>query len=478
MVREVTQGTTPASPRMRTMRITGESLAFAPNYIDSAEIRADRMLGDPVKNMQSSAGAVNFELSYPTDNTPLSEVIRSAMLNAWVNTPTFFNDGTADSVITDAGTVANTYAVTAGGAAVVLGHLVRATGFAQTANNQIFRAASSTATTIVGTALSLVAETAPAAAAKLKVVGFQGTSADITATSTGLASTALDFTTLGLAIGQWVKIGGTTTGFRFATAALNDFARVTVIAAHALTLDNLPATWTTDVGTGKTINVYFGDEIKNGITPSSVTIERGFLDQTVPTYIVNTGMEINTLVTTITSKANITGVATFTGMGGGEGPTTLSGTPDTATTNLVMAANANVGRLGVNGSQLVGPNWAQSVTFSINNNLRTIESVDSTSPVAIKEGECTVTGDMNMYFGSDTELAAFYAGTTRPINTRVAKANQAIIFQAPRATYKSGGNPSATAKNTDVMIKVTWGASFDSATNAHIIVDRFEYYEI
>lgn len=458
--------------------MTGESLAFAPNYIDSAEIRADRMLGDPVKNMQASSGNINFEMSYPTDNTPISEILRSAMLNAWVNTPTFFNDGTADSIITDAGTVANTYAVASGGTAVVLGHLVRATGFAQPANNQIFRAASSTGTTIVGTALSLTAEPAPLGTAKLKVVGFQGASADITATTTGLASTALDFTTLGLAVGQWVKIGGTVTGFRFATSALNDFARVTAIAAHALTLDNLPVGWAVDAGTGKTINVYFGDEIKNGVTPSSVTIERGFLGQTVPTYIVNTGMEVGTLTTTITSKANITAVAAFTGMGGGESQVTLSGTPDPVTTNLVMAANANVGRLGVNGSQLVGPNWAQSVTFVIANNLRTLESVDSTSPVAIEAGECTVTGDMNMYFGNDTELSAFYTGTTRPINTRVAKANQAIIFQVPRATYKSGGNPSATAKNTDVMIKCSYQASVDTATNAHIIVDRFEYYEI
>jgi len=459
------------------MRMTGESLSFEPNYIDSAEIRADRMLGDPVKNMQASSGNINFELSYPTDNTPISEIIRSAMLNTWVNTPTFFNDGTADSVITDAGTVASTYSVVSGGAAVVLGHLVRATGFAQTANNQIFRAASSTATTIVGGS-ALVAETAPAATAKLKVVGFQGVSGDISATSSGLASTTLDFTTLGLAVGQWVKIGATATANRFATSQLNDFARITVIADHALTLDNLPATWTTDTGTGKLITVWFGDEIKNGITPSSVTIERGFLGQTVPTYIVNTGMEVGTLVTTITSKANITAVATFTGMGGGESQVTLSSTPDPATTNLVMAANANVGRLGVNGSQLVGPNWAQSITFSLANNLRTIESVDTAAPVAVREGSCTVTGDMNMYFGNDTELAAFYAGTTRPINTRIAKANQAIIFQVPRATYKSGGNPSATAINTDVMIKCTYGASIDTATNAHIILDRMEYYEI
>lgn len=461
---------------MRTMRVTGESLAFAPNYIDSAEIRSDRMLGDPVKNMQASTGGINFELSYPLDNTPISEVMRSAMLNSWVNTPTQFNDGTASSAITNAGTTAGTYVVASGGASFVLGMLVQASGFTNAANNQLFRVSLSTGTTVVG-ATGLTVESAPPGTAKLKVVGFQGASGDITATATGLGSTTLDFTTLGLAVGQWVKIGGTATSFRFATAALNNFARITAIAAHALTLDNLPTGWATDTGTGQTINVYFGDQIKNGTTPSSVTIERGFLGQTVPTYIVNTGMEVDNFTTTINSKANIVCSSTWVGMGGGESTTTLSGSPDAATTGLVMAANANVGRLGVNGSQLVGPNWAKSVTFVIANNLRTIEAVDSTSPVAIREGECTVTGKMDTYFGNDTELAAFYAGTTRPINTRVAKNGQAVIYQVPRATYKSGGNPAASAKNTDVMASFSYQASYDSLTSAHIIIDRFEYFE-
>lgn len=477
LVREVTAGTTPNTPRMRTMRITGESLSFSPNYIDSDELRADRMLGDPIKNMQASSGGINFELSYPVDNSPLSEVIRSAMFNAWVNTPTFDNDGTADSVITDAGTTANTYVVTSGGAAVVAGHLVRATGFGQSANNQIFRATSSTATTIVGTALSLVAETAPAAAAKLKVVGFQGASADITATASGLGSTALNFTTLGLVPGMWVKIGGTAAGDKFATAACNDWARITAVAANLITLDNLPSGWATDSGTGKTIKVWFGDQIKNGTTATSLSIERGFLGQTVPTYIVNTGMVVGTLTQTIASKAKIVGSASFTGMGGSESTTALDASPDAATTGLVMAANANVGRLGVNGSQLVGPNWSKEISFVIENNLRTVEAVDSAAPVAVREGECKVTGKMSTYFGSDTELAAFYAGTARAINCRVAKNSQAIIYQVPRATYRGGGNPSASAKNTDVMADFEYQASYDTTTAAHIIMDRVEYYE-
>jgi hypothetical protein len=461
---------------MRAMRITGESLSFPPTFVDSDEVRADRMLGDPIKTMQGSIGGINFELSYPVDNSPLSEIMRSALFNSWVNTPTFFNDGVADSIITDAGTVASTYAVASGGAVVGVGSLLRATGFSNSANNQVFRASASTSTTIVG-GTSLVAESVPPGTATLKVVGFAGVAGDIAATSTGLSSTVLDFTTFGFTVGRWVKIGGTAAGDKFSTAANNDWARVTSIAANALSLDNLPATWAADVGTGKTIKVWFGDYIKNGVTPSSITIERGFLGQTTPTYITNNGMVAGNMTFNIASKAKITGSVAFTGMGGGESTTALSASPDPITTGLVMAANANVGRLGVNGSQLVGPNWCKDISFIVENNLRTIESVDSASPVAVREGECKVSGKMDTYFGNDTELAAFYAGTTRPINTRIAKNGQAILFQVPRATYRGGGAPNATAKNTDVMISFDYQASADVATNAHLIIDRLPYFE-
>ncbi len=476
-VREITPGTTPNTPRMRTARMTGESLSFTPNFVDPDEIRPDRMNVDPIMTIKEPAGGVNFEQSFPDDNSFLSDMYRSAMFNPWVNTPVFDNDGTADSVVTDAGTTSNTYVVASGGAAVKMAHLVRATGLTNAANNQIFRAASSTGTTVVGTGLSLTAETAPPAAAKLKVVGFQGASADITATASGLGSTVLDFTTLGLVVGQWIKIGGTAAGDKFATAALNDFARITAITATALTLDNRPVGWTTDVGTGKTIKVWVGDQIKNGVTPTSFTFEKGFLGQTVPVYIVSRGMVVDTLQHSIASRDKVKGSVSFKGMGGAESTASLDAVPDAATTGQIMAANANVGRIGVNGSGVTSPNWAKSIEFTINNNLRSIEAVDSQSPVAVREGECTVTGKSSLYFGDDTELAAFYAGTPRPINSRVAKNGQALIWQFPRATYRGGGNPQAGAKNQDVMQDFDWQASIDTTTNSHVILDRFEYYE-
>jgi hypothetical protein len=477
LVRETTPGTTPNTPRMRIMRVTGESLALNPTYVDSEELRSDRMLGDPTLTMLDANGSVNFELSYPEDNSPLSEIYRSAFMATWTNTPTFDNDGTADSVITDAGTTTDTYVVSSGGSAVVDGHLVRATGFTNAENNQVFKVASSTGTTIVGSGMNLTAEAAPPSTAKLKVVGFQGASGDITATADGLGSTVLDFTTLGLVSGQWIKIGGSASGDKFATAACNDWARVTDIQAGALTLDNLPASWATDSGSGKTIKVWFGDQIKNGTTETSLTIERGFLGQSVPTYIITKGMHANTLQHTFTSKQKVTGQAAFMGMGGSQSTTALDASPDAATTNAVMAANANVGRLAENGSTLTSPNWARSFDFTINNNLRQVEDVGSTSPVAVREGECTVTGKIETYFGDNSLLAKFYNGTATAINARVQKNSQALIFQVPRAIIRSDANPQATGKNTDVMLNASWQASIDDTTSAHIILDRLPYYE-
>jgi hypothetical protein len=476
VVRETTAGVTPNTPRMRTARYTGESLAFNPEYLDSNEIRADRMLGDPILAMQSSAGGVNVELSFPDDESPMSEFLRSSFFNTWTVTPTRFNDGTADSVITDVATTGVITVTT--GATFAVGHLIRTTGFGVAQNNGLFRITTASATVpSVGSSL-LALEAAPAAAARVKVVGFEGTSGDITATATGLAATSLNFTTLGLAVGQVIKIGGTLTANRFNTAANNAFCRITAIAASALTLDNLPTGWAIDAGTGKTIRVFFGDQIKNGVTPTSLSIERAFLGQNTPTYIINRGMQVNTFSLEMATRSIITGSFDFMGMGGGQSTTALDASPDVETTSPVMSANANFQRFAEAGVTVIGPDYIRSASFQISNNLRMIESLGSLSPVDIVAGECTVTGRAEFYFGSNAILAKFYAGTPTSILMAAVKDGKGVAFQFPRVTYRGGTNPSATGKNTDVMLALDFTASKDTLTNASILMDRFDYVEI
>lgn len=472
---ETTAGVTPTTPRMRNARFTGESIAFNPEYIDTEEIRSDRMMADPIMTMQSSGGGLNFEVSYPDDNSPFSDFLRSAFWNSWVNTPFRDNDGVADSVITD---VAATGVITCTtGGTFAVGHLIRNTGFGVAQNNGTFRITTSSATVPSVGAGILAAEVAPAAAARMKVVGAEGVAGDITATASGLGSTTLNFTTLGLVVGQVIKIGGTAAGTRFNTAANNSYARITAIAATALTLDNLPVGWAVDAGTGKTIRFWFGDQIKNGTTRTSLTIERGFLGQAVPQYIVTTGMHVNTMQIQMASKDKIKGSMAFNGMGGSLSTTALDATPDPQTTSPVMAANANFQRFTEGGATVTGPSWIRSTEFTINNNLRMIESIGSLSAVDIVNGECNVSGKADVYFGDGSILSKFYSGTASSLVLASQKSNRGLVFQFPRITYRGGSNPSASAKNTDVVMSLDWQASFDTLTGAHAIMDRLEYVE-
>jgi hypothetical protein len=476
MVPEVTQGVTPNTPRMRICRYTSESIAFNPEYIDSDEIRSDRMMSDPILTMQSSGGGLNLEVSYPEDNSALSEIFESAFFNAWVLTPQRDNDGTADSVITD---VAATGVITVtAGPAFAIGHLIRNTGFGVAQNNGTFRITTGSATVpSVGAGL-LAVEAAPSATARTKVVGFEGVAGDITATATGLGSTTLNFTTLGLVVGQAIKIGGSAVGNRFNTAANNDYARIIAITATALTLDNLPVGWATDAGTGKTIRVFFGDQIRNGTTRQSLTIERGFLGQAVPSYIVTRGMHAESMQISMASKDKIKASVSFSGMSGGVSTTALDASPDPETASPVFAANPNFGRLAEGGATVVGPNFIRSTEISISNNLRMIENLGSISPVDVLPGECTVTGKSEFYFGDAAILSKFYAGTPSSQFMAIAKANRALVFGIPRITYRGGTNPSVAGKNQDVTIALDWQASKDTLTQAAILLDRLEYIEI
>jgi len=461
---------------MRTAKYVGGDPQFKPTFVDSDVIRSDRMNDDPILIMREGDVNLNFELYYAEDGDPLSEFLMSGLFSTWNNSPTFFNDGTADSVVTDAGTTTDTYAVVSGGAAVVAGHLVRATGFTNAANNQIFRAASSTATTIVGSGLSLTAETAPPGTAKLKVVGFAGASGDITATATGLGSTTLDFTTLGLAAGMWAKIGGTAAGDQFATAALNDFARITAIGPTALTLDNLPTGWTTDSGTGKTIKVWFGDWIMNGVTKTGQSIEFGYLGQTTPTYVLVKGQVPNTINVRADNRNKIMVTTSFLGMAGAESQTAADASPDDESTAAAMASHANVARISEGGARITGYNSVRSWEFTINNNLRKGESIDQDSPFDIFDGEFGITGTSQTYFGDDTLLAKLFASTVAGQNMIVRKNGQAMVFDIPRATYRDG-SPGVSGKNADVFLPLAFSASKDPSLAAHLIINRMPYYE-
>lgn len=479
-IEEATPGTTPAVlyagtawSNFRSARFTGEGVNFNIANTTSNEIRSDRQVADLIQNGAQNAGNIDFEMSFPTVRSFLGDFIGAAFFSDWVSTPEFFNL-TADSTITDAGTTANTYQVASGGASVVTGHLVRASGFTNSANNQLFRCTSSTGTTVVGTALGLVAETAPPAGARLKVVGAEGASGDITATASGLASTTLNFTTLGLQVGQWVKVGSTVAGNAFATAANNDWVRITAIAANALTCDNLPTGWAVDSGTGKAIRLWFGDVLRNGTTKRSFTLEKGFLAQTTPTYALYNGLSVNTLGLNLAANEVVTGQFGLMGLTHSSSAAAL-GTPASATTADVFNAVSNVGRIAEGGTLVSGPNYIRSLGIQIANNLREQVGIGTLGLVGIGVGRFEVSGSMMTYFGSSALYDKYVANTASSVSVRNQKNGQAVIYSLPRVKFESGSIV-ARGRDQDVMVDLGYRGILDTTTNCMAQIDRIEEY--
>lgn len=474
---ESTLGTTPTTPRMRLTRFTSGDPQFKRVFVDPDEIRSDRMLGDPIPVMAEADVNLGFELHFPLNDGPMSNRIKAALFSAWVNTPEFFNDGTADSIITQVNAGTDGFVVPSGGTAFVVGHLFRASGFTNSGNNATFRVTTTAAALITVAGAGLTAETAPPGTAKIKVCGLRCDSGDVNATSTGLASTTTVFTAYGLAVGMWIRIGGSQNAEKFATAALNSYARVIGVTATALTLDNLPVGWTTDAGAGKAIKIWFGDYIKNGTTKTGESIEFGYLAQTTPTYVLCKGQIPNTLEFNITSRQKITGSCSYMGMEGALSTTAQDASPDAVSTERVMAANAYVNRMSEGGSKLVSPNCAREFSISINNNLRKLECVDDDAPIGINAGEFMVTGRLSGYYGSDAIYTKYLAGTPTSLSSVIERNSQAVIFDVPRATYRDG-SPAVTGKNTDVMFGPSWQASAETDYfNASLIINRLPYVE-
>lgn len=174
------------------------------------------------------------------------------------------------------------------------GTLVYARDFLNIANNGVHVVgAGSTTTNIAVTGLT--SEPAPPTLAEVLVCGVQGTTGDLEINVNGnLISTALDFTTLGLTVGQQMFIGSGVSGSstRFAIDGNYGMARVRSITAHEIIIDKTDVAFVTDDGAGKTVQVFFGHFIRNVGLNDADFVERTYQFETRYTGLEDAGGEV------------------------------------------------------------------------------------------------------------------------------------------------------------------------------------------
>lgn len=160
-------------------------------------------------------------------------------------------------------------------AGFAVGHMVEATGFTNNGNNGVFLVSAVAASTITVTNGAAVAEAAPPAGAKIEAVGFSFAAGDVTMTIAAgvavLTATVGNFNDKGLVPGSWVFVGGDVANTFFATVP-QGYARIAKdgVAAKTLTFDKTTFVAAADNGAGKSIQIYFGNVLKNEKDPTLI----------------------------------------------------------------------------------------------------------------------------------------------------------------------------------------------------------------
>lgn len=461
-------------------------MVFRPVTTESKELVADRQYTDIPRVGQEAGGSLDTEFSFGN----MDPLLEGAFFNPWVQMPYRYNNGIADSIITDVlatvVTVTNPAVEATGQGAFAAGHLITGSGFGVAGNNITARctAGSATSATITGFATEAV----PPAQARLKVVGLEGVAGDITITFTTvflLNTTALNFTTLGIVAGMWVRLGGAAVGTQFATAADNDWVRVSaVLSTIQLQLDRTPVGFAADTGATKTIRVWIGDYLRNGTTKRYNSIEQQYQDLAAPEFDTYAGMLGDTFDLTLAQQAIKTSKLGFIGFGATNSTTRFAGSTDVTTDYLgavprtgdVFNTSSNVARVAENGTP-IATNFVQGLTIAMANGLRRQNAVGTLASIGIGASRCKVTGTLNTYYFSNAIRTKLLAGTATAIDTRVVDPAgiRAYVVDLPRVKL-TDGTPDGIQVDSDRTLNAQFQALKDPTLGFTIQVGRFEQF--
>lgn len=88
IINETVAGTTPTTPAFQLLRITGESISFAPQTVNSSELAPGRGITDSILTGGEVSGDINFELS---KNPGFEILLANLMCNGWGDVSPFLS---------------------------------------------------------------------------------------------------------------------------------------------------------------------------------------------------------------------------------------------------------------------------------------------------------------------------------------------------------------------------------------------------
>jgi hypothetical protein len=284
-----------------------------------------------------------------------------------------------------------------------------------------------------------------------------------TLTAGSATSGASIFTSL--ALGQWVKIAGSSNPLQ------NIWAQVsTTIAptATVLTFEGSPFTGATGAG-GAAVTVS-ASRLTNGTLQRSATIERAFQD--VTQFFTHRGQTVQSMSLDVSTGALITGSFEFIGKDVVRAGTTgLNATIVPSGSTGILSATSSVANILEAGVPLTGT-FVQALKMTYNNNLRGQKAIGTLGNADIGSGSIDIKLMLDVYFANGTLYDKFLNNTVSSFSFRLQDtAGNGYVITLPRTKINSA-KVNAGAINTDLSASFEITGLFDPVSARMMIVDR------
>lgn len=332
--------------------------------------------------------------------------------------------------------------------------LVYGRGFGISANNGL-KTVVSFATNGVTVAEAVTDEAAPPASATLETCGHKLGNATSAIALNGnlvrLTDTGSPFAALPIIPGQWVYLGSDTASCKFSNNV--GFARVSTVSAGYLEFDKVSWTPQAEAGTGKTIELYLPNVIRNELDPTLVKRQLLQLERTLGTdadgqmaeYLV--GAQVNTFAISIPTEDKVTVDYAFTaldneqrsGLQGMKPGTRPTRTPEEAINTSNDFSRISLSLAGT-GNAAATPlfAYATELTINVNNNVSPQKAVGVLGAIDTTAGTFEVGGTMNVYFATVDALQAVRNNKDVTLDIIMRKANRAIVYDLPLLALGDG----------------------------------------
>jgi hypothetical protein len=360
--------------------------------------------------------------------------------------------------------------------------LVYARGFALAANNglKVLGADDAAAATTITVAGTQVEALTAGQQVEVAICGIRAAAGDLQIDAQGnLTSTALDFTLLGLTVGQGIHIGGIDAANQFLNEENYGMVRLAAIAPHKLTLVKHNQPFLADDGTvdgaggaGVAIDLLFGQFIRNVpvdhadyrvITHQFELASPGLGAAGETLYEYSQGNYANQMVITVPLTEKATVKWSFVGL--------YTTDPDTARATGAAAqllpnqtesfgTSSDLARLRVQQADEAGLSTDfKSLTITIKNNSAGDKVLGKLGPKYVNAGNFEVDTESEQIFSNAEVIETIRCSRTVGLDTVLRNGDGGILIDLPSGTL-SGGKRNIR-ENQSVTINTPFAAHRD-----------------